>query len=322
MWRAGLLALGAVSSPCAAGSLAGNAETRVLQGTGIAQPELGIPRGNAAATVCAGRGLPPASDFEPAPLYPARGVQAVTLSQPFVAPRLLPGRPCDLTLLGKPLSETDEPGPQFNYTNCSIRFTNSGSRLLIAPKQVPQDWSDRFILAECIYRLAMYVEGYRGALAEPAPGLLQPRGESLLVGRSYVGSSVPWLPKSLSLRCPRILDHYYTDHLGDALERECAKSAAEVSLLDRIAADGYPGVGIAGDERSIDAVVAFASDKNWTVERIIKTRLNIYFGGRPSIAPVAELLQKLKNGGFGSARDTGIVLHGPMYQKPTIAPPR
>lgn len=92
-----------------------------------------------------------------------------------------------------------------------------------------------------------------------------------------------------------------------------------ISLLERIAVDVSPSIDIAGDEQSIDAVAAYAVSKNWRIERIIKTRLNIYFGGRPDIAPVAELFRKLKMGSFGSARNIGIGLNESAYL-PTVAP--
>lgn len=227
-----LMAAALVSSACSASS--SEFPFRIIGGSGESEPVLTIARGNGAAKVCAGRGLPapdPVVLGEPVPLYPARGVFAVTHSMPFSTTPEQAGNRCDLTLQGEPLIAADGAGEKLAYARCSILFRASQGDVLIAPNETPRNWEDRYLLAECVYRLVMYVEGYRGALAEPADTLFANASESfLLAGRPYIGPSAPTLPRHLSLRCPQLEQLYYRDNLAETLQTQCPAALESFNL--------------------------------------------------------------------------------------------
>lgn len=197
---------------------------RVIRGKGIAEPAITLPRGSASARVCAGPDLPAAEQIgEPVALYPARGVLSVTLDLPFVAaPR--DGRThCDLVIQGRPISPGDGTGARFDYASCALLITDgSPQRVIIAPLSNRATGEDRFVLSECVYRLAMYVQGYKGALAEPSNAIFLPRERSAShVGKPWVGPSATGIPAGIALRCPHLVSLYYGSDLAASLERSC-----------------------------------------------------------------------------------------------------
>lgn len=126
---------------------------------------------------------------------------------------------------------SDGAGETLHYIRCSTLFRASQGDGLIAPNQRPSDWEDRFLLSECSYRLAIYVEVYRGALAEPAETLLVSAPKSaLLVGRPSAGPSALILPRYRSLRCPQPEQLYYCDNLTEAWLLECPTALEPLNL--------------------------------------------------------------------------------------------
>lgn len=215
------LALGLCACEAAA---AENPLDRVVRGTGVSEPTLALPRGSASARVCAGPDLPAAEQIgEPVALYPARGVQSVTYDLPFVAaPR--DGRThCDLVLQGRPIRSADGAGARFDYESCTLLVSDSSpQRLIIAPRSGVATGQDRFVLSECVYRLAMYVQGYKGALAESSNTMFGPRERNgVHVGKPWIGPSTTTIPAIIALRCPHLTSLYYTSDLAAALERSC-----------------------------------------------------------------------------------------------------
>jgi hypothetical protein len=199
-----------------------NPRLRQVKGTGDLEPALNIPRGEGRAKICAGRGLPRSSEFvlgEPVPLYPARAVYSATLSLPFSAMVDRTSRKCDVTLLGEPLASYDGDGEHLSYERCSMLVREDD--VLVAPNTI-WDGKDRFILADCVHRLAMYLQGYRGALSEPTDAMFRPSSShALLVGRPYMGPRAPWLPTTLRLRCPQLVELYFGDDLAASLLSTC-----------------------------------------------------------------------------------------------------
>lgn len=199
---------------------------RVVRGTGTSEPSLEMPRERALARVCAGPDLPAGEAFgEPVALYRARGVQSVTHDLPFVAaPR--DGRThCDLVLQGRPIRPADGMGVRLDYEHCALLVSESRpQQVIIAPRSGVATGKDRFVLAECVYRLAMYVQGYRGALAEPSATMFVTRDSQAvhMIGKPYVGPRSTGIPSMISWRCPDLPSLYYGSDLSAALERSCA----------------------------------------------------------------------------------------------------
>lgn len=201
-----------------------NVLERVVRGTGISEPALALPRGSASARVCAGPDLPAAEQIgEPVALYPARGVQSVTHDLPFVAAPSNGRTHCDLILQGRPIGPGDGTGARFDYESCALLFSDSRpQRVVIAPVSNRASGQDRFVLSECVYRLAMYVQGYKGALAEPTNAMFGPRDRSAIhVGKPWVGPSTTAIPSVIAMRCPQVASLYYGNDLAAALERSC-----------------------------------------------------------------------------------------------------
>jgi hypothetical protein len=152
--------------------------------------------------------------------YPARGVQATTMDVPFNVDTQSGGR-CDVELLGVPISATEGSGERFDYSRCSVLVRTGGTGVVIAPRERATTGDD-FVLSECLYRLAMYLEGYRGALAEPTETMFQERTSNpQFAGLHYAGPSIPWLPRSLALHCPQLMQFYYKKDLSAAVQRVC-----------------------------------------------------------------------------------------------------
>ena len=152
-------------------------------------------------------------------LYPARAVYSATLSLPFSAMVDQTSRKCDVTLLGEPLAPSDGDGEHLKYERCSMLVREDD--VLVAPSTT-WDGRDRFILADCIHRLAMYLQGYRGALSEPTDAIFVPSSShALLVGRPYMGPRAPWLPTTLRRRCPQLEELYFGDVLASSLLSIC-----------------------------------------------------------------------------------------------------
>lgn len=200
-----------------------NLLSRVTRGTGVAEPSLRIPRGGAAARVCEGPDLPARQPIgEPVALYPARGVQSVTYDLPFVAAPASGRTECDLILQGRPLRTANGQGARFRYVSCDVLITHGASqRIVVAPAAGRANGKDRFALSECVYRVTMYVQGFKGALAEPTETLFQPRGNSIHVGKPWVGPRTTLVPWTIALRCPQLAKLYYGDDLARALKRSC-----------------------------------------------------------------------------------------------------
>ena len=92
----------------------------------------------------------------------------------------------------------------------------------------------------------------------------------------------------------------------------------DATLAAMIAGDGQPVMGVTGDESAVDAVEAFAHEKGWRTERLIRRSVNVGFGQRPSERDVADFLLRLRTKAFGSATSTGVLLFGsPSYAPPT-----
>lgn len=210
----------------------GNVYSRVVGGTGSSEPRLSIPRGTYAARVCAGSHLPPREAIgEPVSLFPARGVVSVTGDLPFVALPPSGRRQCDLVLQGRPLASTDGTGARFDYATCSVLVTDGApQRIVIAPRRGRAPANDHFVLAECVYRIAMYVEGYRGALAEPTATMFYDRTNSVHATRPWVGPKTTGVYWAIALRCGDLRTVYYNGDLSSSLGRTCPKG---MELLNR-----------------------------------------------------------------------------------------
>jgi hypothetical protein len=76
----------------------------------------------------------------------------------------------------------------------------------------------------------MYVEGYRGALAEPTKTMFYDRKNSVHASRPWIGPKTTAVYWALGLRCGDLRRVYYKEDLATALQRTCPKA---MELLNR-----------------------------------------------------------------------------------------
>ena len=81
---------------------------------------------------------------------------------------------------------------------------------------------DRFALSECFYRVAMYIEGYLGALEVPSERLFASTQRGYWAGQvQFVGPIATLIPARLSMRCPDLKAMYYRDDFAFEATRRC-----------------------------------------------------------------------------------------------------
>lgn len=213
------IALTSATTPRADPLPAALADARhLLMGTAPATPSLGIPRGPGRANLCA-------TSEAARRLYPGTGVAAVTRDNPFMPYPEVNGGVCSVYSHASPI----ERAATFRapFANCTVSFRNEEGRQVVDVAPRSAGVLDRFALSECFFRLALYIEGYRGAL--------QPSGERLFASTQrgywagqvhFVGPIATLIPTRLSMRCPDLKAMYYRDDFAVEATRRCMPAMA------------------------------------------------------------------------------------------------
>lgn len=151
-------------------------------------------------------------------LYPGVGISAVTRSNPFMPYPEVNGGGCAIythaePTMGATVGKTD-------YQACSVTFrTEQGRQVIdIAPRSPPG--GDRFVLSECFYRLALHLEGYRGALRIAREKLFVSTNGGFWIGQvQFVGPIATMVPLRLSILCPDLERIYYRADFTERVRR-------------------------------------------------------------------------------------------------------
>ncbi|MEH3106374.1 MAG: hypothetical protein PGN09_03565 [Sphingomonas fennica] len=208
-----------VAPPSSAAAAEMAAARDLLHGGGAAGPTLTIPRGRGAANLCFASAAAKA-------LYPGAGVEAVTRDNPFMPYPEANGGPCAIRVFATPIAA---PAPaKAAYRSCTIGFRTEGGRQVIdiAPNAgVPVT---RFVLGECFYRMALALEGYRGALDMPTERLFVSTDRGFWAGQArFVGPIASFLPIRLTRLCPTLPAAYYRADFADWAARSCIPAPPE-----------------------------------------------------------------------------------------------
>jgi hypothetical protein len=186
----------------------------LLLGTAPAGPVLTIPRGTGKANLCA---TSVAADG----LYPGTGIQTVTRDIPFMPFPEVNGGPCSIYSYAEPIPK-NTPLYEMVFESCSVSFRSEHGRQVIDIAPRKKAHANRFILSECFYRVALYIEGYRGALQMTTDQLFDSTARGFWVGQvQWVGPLATLTPVRLSLLCPDLKGMYYTDDFAAEAIRRC-----------------------------------------------------------------------------------------------------
>ncbi|TVV76459.1 hypothetical protein [Sphingomonas solaris] len=101
----------------------------------------------------------------------------------------------------------------------------------IAPRSA--SGGDRFVLSECFYRVALYLEGYRGALQLPTHRLFTSTRQGFWAGQvQFVGPMATMTPARLSILCPDLKALYYRDDFAEQAMRRCVPTTGNDGASD------------------------------------------------------------------------------------------
>ena len=185
----------------------------LLMGRTPATPSLSIPRGPGKANLCA-------TSEAARRLYPGTGIATVTRDVPFMPYPEVNGGACAVYTHASPVQRTATFRASFATCTVSMRAENERQVVDVAPRSAGRQ--DTFVLSECLYRLALYIEGYRGALQVPTNRVFASTGGGYWAGQQqFVGPVATLIPTRLSMRCPDLKAMYYRDDFALDAARRC-----------------------------------------------------------------------------------------------------
>ena len=190
-----------------------SAARSLLFGIEAATPPLVETRGTGRTNVCA------TSEAAKA-LYPGTGINAVTRDNPFMPYPELNGGICSVYYHATPV----EVGDRLNlvYGTCTIGIRNEQRRQVIDIAPRSGVIVTRFVLSECFYRVALYIEGYRGALAASTERMFVSTARGFWAGQvQFVGPVATTIPTWLSQLCPDLKTMYYQNDFAERAARLC-----------------------------------------------------------------------------------------------------
>lgn len=153
-------------------------------------------------------------------LFPGVGISSVTRGRPFQPYPQLNGGGCDIRYYDKPV-QPSAAVRTYRYERCALHFRIDSRRPAVEIVPLAGVENDRFVLAECCYRLAMYIEGYRGALSVPTRSIFVDTSRGFFAGQTqWVGPLATTIPIWLRRECPMLEQLYFRVDFPDALRRQ------------------------------------------------------------------------------------------------------
>lgn len=152
--------------------------------------QISIPQGVGKAIVCV-------KDKTLEELFPGAGIQSVTGFSPFLVVEQGSNDRCNIHIAKLKSKNLTSVQILKRYSQCGIS-SSSQNQLTIFPTE---ERFDRFSLAECFYRIALYLEGFSGAIDANVFNL-NSKSAYFAGKRHYVGYLSTDIPQALYHTCP------------------------------------------------------------------------------------------------------------------------